>query len=158
MALVRHYECDECGCKFEKFHFEKPIQVPECPGCQALAHKQTQIPAGFSIGSTKSKAVDLAYDIVSKDMGMTDMKDRLREGDIAAVTPPAMAPAVQNFWNSGSSAAPAATMAGVISAAKVNAQTSDREGRNPMKMLQKSISASGRPNAKVICRPINRVN
>ncbi len=158
MAVVRHYECD-CGCKFEKFHFEKPIELPECPACSILTRPGAQVPAGFSIGSSKSKAMDLTQKIVEEDYGMSNMKDNLRVGDVAAMTPPAIAPAVAGFFNAGARPmVPAVTMPGVLAAAKQNAAINHAEGRNPIAMLQKSMQASGRQNAKVLCRPLNKVN
>jgi hypothetical protein len=157
MAVVRHYECDECGCKFEKFHFEKPIQIPECPGCNAIATAQKQVPAGFSIGSDKSKAMDLTQDILEKDYGVSNFKDNMRAGDVAAITPPPVAKAVEGFFNSGARPTiPGLTMSNVLANAKAGAAQSRAEGRNPVTMLQKSMKAAGRNNASVICRPINK--
>lgn len=152
MAIVRTYECGDCGTKFDKLHFDRNEPAPECPGCQALSSKQTQVPAGFSIGGNASKAGDICQDIVERDYGMSNMKDRLREGDVAAITPPSLQPHVTNFFKPN---------VNVLSAAKASAQLATREGRNPMTMVQKGAQAQsqarGGGRAQVLCRPVNRV-
>jgi hypothetical protein len=146
--------CDECGTRFDKLHFDRAEPPPPCPGCAAISARQTVVPAGFAIGSTKSKAVDLCQDIVEKEYGMSNMRDNMREGDIAVISPPPIAQAADNFWSAGAKAAPAAMMSSAVSAAKVSAQISNAEGRNPVKMVQNSIKQSGRNPAKVLCRPV----
>lgn len=150
MAIVRTYKCEDCDTTFDKLHFDRGEGPPPCPGCQAIASKQTQVPAGFSIGGNASKAGDICYDIVSKDYGMSDMNDRMREGDVAAKTPVSLAPAVTNFFR---------PTGNVLSAAKLGAQQATREGRNPMSMVQKAakVQAGGATRAQVLCRPVNRV-
>ena len=41
-------------------------------------------------GSNRSKAVDMTYKIAEEQYGMTDMKDNLREGDMAFTAPAAL--------------------------------------------------------------------
>lgn len=153
MAIVRTYKCEDCSTTFDKLHFDRSEGPPECPGCQAIAAKQTQVPAGFSIGGgTISKAGDLCQDIVERDYGMSNMRDNMREGDIAAITPPTLAPAVNNFFRPSGN---------VLQSAKMGAQLATREGRNPMTMIQQvsksQAQARGATRAQVMCRPVNRV-
>lgn len=144
MAIVRRYECGDCGTKFEKLHFDRAEPPPECPGCQALAARQ--VPAGFSIAGPASKAGDIAYDIMSKDYGYTDMKDKLREGDTAVPNLPANLQAqVANMWKPSGA---------IIAAAKTGAQAAAAEGRNPVSMIQRVAKARG--SAQVMCRPVTR--
>ena len=157
MAIVRTYKCDDCGTTFDKLHFDRADPPPPCPGCEAISAKQTQVPAGFSIGSNKSKAVDLTADILEKDYGVSNFRDNMREGDTAAITPAAIAPAVNGFFNQGARPTiPGLTMSNVLAQAKAGAAQSKAEGRNPVTMLQRSMKAQGRTNAQVICRPINK--
>ena len=145
MAIVRKYACGDCGCTFEKLHHDRSEPAPECPGCQARAAKQ--VPAGFSIAGPAGKAGDLAYDIMSKDYGYTDMKDKLREGDTAVPNlSPHLQAQVNNMWKPSGA---------IIAAAKTGAMTAAAEGRNPVSMIQRVAKTRG--SAKVICRPVNRV-
>ena len=147
MAIVKTYLCGECGTKFDKLHFDRSEPPPECPGCQAIEAKQ--VPAGFAIGgNTHSKALDLTQDIVEKDFGMTDLRDNVKEGEIAAVLPKQLTPAVNNFWKPNNQA---------FAMAKAATATMNAEGRNPMTMVQRGIKRAGRTSGQVICRPVNSV-
>lgn len=99
MPIVLDYLCTDCGTKIENyFKMSRDEPDPECPGCKAIAQK---MPPLVSIGTMKGKAVDIAQNEVER-MGFTNMKDNLREGDIAAPSlPPPMQSAVKNFWNGG---------------------------------------------------------
>lgn len=134
MAIMRRYECGDCGCKFEKLHFDRNEPTPECPGCQALAAKQ--LPSGFSIGGgTHSKAIDITQSIVEKDFGMTDMRDNIKEGETAAMPVRAdLRPAVDNMWRPSGD---------IIAAAKAGAAAAAAEGRNPVAMMHKVGKAHG---------------
>ena len=134
MPIVRRYECGDCGCKFDKLHFDRAEPPPECPGCQALASKQTQVPAGFSIKGNTSKAVDIAQDILEKDYGLTNFKDNMREGDIAAITPPNLDKPIRDMWKPSGD---------IIAAAKAGAKMAAAEGRNPLGMMQRVSKSHG---------------
>ena len=90
--------------------------------------------------------MDLTYDIASKDYGLTDMKDNQREGDLAVITPPRLAPAVDGFFKATGEA---------IAAARIGAQAAKAEGSNPLTLIQKV--AKNRGSARVLCNPIARV-
>jgi len=146
MAIVRTYCCDLCGAKFDKLHFDRSEPPPPCPGCEALQARQ--VPAGFAITGSKSKAVDITQNIVEKDYGLTDMRDNLREGDIAAPRLPThLQPAVDKFFSASG---------GLIAAAKQGAAEARSMGRNPLTMLQSAEKASGMPS-RVLVNPVNRV-
>lgn len=139
-AIVRTYVCDDCGTKFDKFHASRDEPPPECPGCQALASKQ--VPAVFHMNErtprrgygNASKAGNIAQDILEKDYGMSDIKDRQREGDLSIVTPPHLRPAVDSFFSASGP---------IIAAAKQGAQAASREGSNPMTIVQKAAKKRG---------------
>jgi len=127
MAIVRTYECGDCGGKFDKFHASRDEPPPECPICQALSARK--IPSTFAVGGgTASQAVDITQDVMEKDYGMSDFKDKVHEGEIAIKTPPHLVPAVQNMWKPSGD---------IIAAAKVGAQAAAAEGRNPVTMMQR---------------------
>ena len=71
------------------------------PDVQGLLAART--PHTINIGgSVQSKAVDATYKIVEQDFGFTNMKDNMREGDIAAPSlPPALQKVANNFWSGG---------------------------------------------------------
>lgn len=143
MAVVRTYLCDDCGTQFDKLHFDIADPAPECPGCQALAAKQ--IPAGFSINGNASKAGDIAQDILEKDYGMSDIRDRQREGDLAAITPPHLQAAVRNMWKPDGA---------IIAAAKAGAQAARAEGSNPLMLTQRVLKerGTGKPQISVVAK------
>lgn len=140
MAIVRTYLCGDCGTKFDKLHFDRSEPPPECPGCQALAAKQVQVPAGFAIKGNTSKAVDITQSIMEKDLGYSDFKDSVREGETAVKTPRHLEAAVSNMWKPSGD---------IIAAAKAGAQAAAREGRSPLTMMQKVSKAHGGPAHRV---------
>jgi hypothetical protein len=158
MALVRTYECPDCGARFDKLHFSRDEPPPDCPGCVAKAavpppaaadasapkQRPRHVPGGFSIGGNASKAGDIAQDILEKDYGMTDIRDRQREGDISFVTPPNLKAAVDNVWS---------PPGGVLAAAKAAAAASAADGSNPLSIVQRANKARG--TSKV---PFSKVN
>lgn len=145
MAIVRTYECGDCGVRFDKLHFDRNEPAPECPGCEARA--SSPVPAGFSIGNSKmSQAADITQDIMEKDLGFTDMRDRLREGDIAAPRlPPNLQKAADNMWNAPQ---------GIIQSARAGAAAAAKDKRNPISMIQGKRRKEG-PGPAVACSPVN---
>ena len=77
---------------------------------------------------------------------MTNMRDNMREGDQAVITPPHLSPHVDGFFKASGAA---------IAAAKVGAQAAKAEGSNPLTLIQKV--AKNRGSARVLCNPVNRV-
>lgn len=152
MAVVRTYCCNDCGTQFDKLHFDRSEPAPECPVCSRAPQgdaprvRPTRIPAGFAIKSDRSRAVDITQDIMEKDLGMSNFKDNLREGDTAVITPPALQPAIQGFFK---------PTGDIMAAAKMGAQAAKSENRNPVTMIQRSAKSRG--SARVICNPVNSV-
>lgn len=128
------YECGDCGARFEHLKMSRDEPDPECPGCAALARK---MPPLVSIGTNKGRAVDIAQAEV-ESMGFTNMKDNLREGDVAApnLSPPMQA-AVKNFWGGG--AVPA--LGGKNMLAVGRAALAEGGGANPLTQLQRRKKA-----------------
>ena len=128
MPIIRKYQCGDCGAEFEHFHANREEPAPECPGCKALESRK--VPTSFTIGGgNAAKAGDIAQDILEKDFGMSNIRDRQREGDIATITPPHLRPAVENMWKAGGD---------VIAAAKLGAAAAASEGSNPLSLMQKA--------------------
>lgn len=158
MAVVRTYECPDCTARlgkpftFDKLHFDTSEPAPDCPGCVAFdatpaepRQRPRRIPAGFSINGNASKAGDIAQNILETDYGMSDIKDRQREGDISAVTPPHLRAAIDGMWKPSGD---------VMAAAKVGAQAAKSEGVNPLTMTQRVAKdrGTGRPHVQVVAR------
>lgn len=145
-AIVRTYECPECTerlgapFRFDKFHMSRDEPPPECPGCQALAAKQ--VPAVFHMNErqsrkgygTVSKAAEITQDIMEKDLGMTNFRDNMREGDQAVITPPHLQKQVDGFFSQSGP---------IIAAAKDGAMAAAREGTNPLSLMQKAAKSRG---------------
>ena len=146
MAIVRTYLCDECGERFDKLHFDRAEPPPECPICLAL--RARQVPSGFVIAKSEvSKAVDITQDIMEKDLGFTNFKDNLREGDTAAPNlPPNLQQHANNFWK---------PEGGIIQAARQGAAMAEAEGSNPLRIVQRSGKSRGSTH-KVPAIPIAR--
>jgi DNA-directed RNA polymerase subunit RPC12/RpoP len=102
MAIYRTYHCSDCDRDFEIFHMSRDEPPPdECPYCTAEPEAPyLPLPRGGKmIGSNISKAVDLTFKHVEESgqrafeasgnpaAKVTNMKDNLREGDVAAVVP-----------------------------------------------------------------------
>ena len=86
--VIRHYLCSDCGARFKVTHGSRDEPIPECPGCSGAS---SQLPAAPHIANANlNKAVDMAWDMMQKDYGFTDMKDNLKPGDIAAKGPSPM--------------------------------------------------------------------
>lgn len=81
--IRRTYACDECEyewtvtCNYE----DAP---PDCPFCEHASRREFK---PIAIGTTKGKAVDYAQKMAEETMGLTDIRDNQRIGDIAAVGP-----------------------------------------------------------------------
>ena len=131
MPVVFDYICDDCGTEIRNhLKMSRDEPDPECPGCAALARK---LPPLVAIGTNKGRAVDIAQAEV-ESMGFTNMKDNLREGDVAApALSPGMQKAVDGFWTGGN-----AILGGNPRAiAKNAAAQASAEGSNPLTLLQK---------------------
>jgi putative FmdB family regulatory protein len=129
MPIMFDYMCDECGARFEHLKMNRADPDPECPACAVIAQR---LPPNVNIGTKKSVAMDVAQNEVER-MGFTNMKDNLREGDVAAPSlPPALRRAVDGFWNGGG------VFAGkdALAVASGGAQQARAEGLNPLTLLQ----------------------
>ena len=123
---------------------EQDAPEPSCPTC---SHQQAAAPdriAAPSIVTTKGRAVDIAYDIVSTDYGLTNLRDGAREGDTAVILPPAPKPGTvdrpQLMWggaapNPSSLGAQLGGTQAILAGARGAAAAANVEGRNPLRML-----------------------
>jgi hypothetical protein len=125
------------------------------------------IPTTFAINGAKAKAVDYAYRMAEEDFGLTNMKDNLREGDVAAMAPsrpqtaeaealvremteaipelsPEQAEASKHFWQTGEMTPSAAPDPGevikqqYVDMAKMNAAQTRDDGLDPVGLLHKA--------------------
>lgn len=89
MARFVRASCDECGHAWAGWYESKRSHV-KCPKCTGANNFQpvsdpNEPKENWNVnigGTNRSKGVDLAWNEMQK-MGYTDMKDNLREGDIA---------------------------------------------------------------------------
>ena len=101
MPVTRTYACPECDHQFSFLHLTRDEPPPDyCPGCGSyMGDEPLVMPPLVSIGTHKGKAVDLTYRQLERSgeiraeitgdpsMKITNLKDNLREGDVAAVAP-----------------------------------------------------------------------
>lgn len=101
----RMYRCPDCGHEWKHWHISKTEPAPPCElGCDesAIVDDEAEARRGHMAdilasqqapargGSNRAKAVDMAYNMAEEQYGMTDMKDNLREGDMAFTKPAAV--------------------------------------------------------------------
>lgn len=135
--IVREYRCTSCGHRFERFHMERSEPTPECPLCSDIP---VLAPSVAAFRTNKGRAMDITQKIAEEDFGLTDMKDRVYEGEIAAkmpiVTPEQKAAADKVFKPQ--------TPGMLMQIAKVGAQRAKAEGRDPLKLLHNALH-DGKP-------------
>lgn len=143
---IRVYRCPDCGWKW-KCESKLGFVEPDCPQCGFHPDPLPDRVAAPAIIGTKARAVDQAYDIVSSDYGLTNLRDGAREGDTAVILPPTppqniIAPnnVVQQaggfMWgNASNGQVPQIPVASVLAQAKTVAKLNDAQGVNPMQRL-----------------------
>lgn len=134
MPVTRTYRCTDCGAQFTHFHMGRDEPYPACPHCPPVAAPAPAeakpvewVPQGFAITTNKAKAIDYTQHMAETQFGLSNLKDNLRAGDIAAPSAPgpssqeqaavkemmrqaheqAHAPAeipLQSFWNQAGAA------------------------------------------------------
>jgi DNA-directed RNA polymerase subunit RPC12/RpoP len=85
MPVIRTYECLDCKEQFEVMHASGNEPDANCPYCVIPMEWR---PKGFAIKTNASRAMDETQRILEQDYGVTNINDRQREGDIAAVSEP----------------------------------------------------------------------
>ncbi len=156
--LQRRYQCLDCGHRWARtFNVDSPIDDPACPRCNNTPAPTPERVAAPAIATTKSKAIDLAWDIAQSDHQLTNMRDDTHEGETAFIAPPsAPAPTPTNIqrpgfmWGGASSGA--VTLPDppqLVSQSRGAAMLARAEGRGPMELLHKA-----RPKLQAI--PLNK--
>lgn len=96
MAYFFRTFCCEDGHQFELMMKAEEVPPEQCPVCDAMTDPNP-VPGGFNIGTQAGKAGDLAYRQMEKtsagraelagepSLKITNMKDNLREGEVAAM-------------------------------------------------------------------------
>lgn len=102
MPVTRTLRCPDCSMTFpwlflERDESDSPAHCPRCGNY--MGDDPQQLPGGFSIGTQKGRSVDAVYrDIEASSaaraemagdasLKVTNMRDNLREGDVAAMPP-----------------------------------------------------------------------
>ena len=80
--IYRTYQCDDCDTVFEVSLDTGDAPDPDCPTCSKVLQ---WTPKSFAITGVKSKAIDLAQDVLENDYGLSNFKDNNREGDVGIV-------------------------------------------------------------------------
>lgn len=122
MPVMRTYGCPECEQQFSFLHMNRDEPAPEhCPKCGSYMGDEPQpIPTSFNIGTWKGKTVDKTYRQIEEaseiraelsgdpNQKITNLKDNLREGDVAAIAPSTSSQYKEavgsdfNHWSGGS--------------------------------------------------------
>lgn len=90
----RTYQCDDCGYRIECRVVTGDEAAPDCPKCETITRKEITSP--HIQNGALVKAVGIAEDMMRNDYGMTNMRDNLRPGDVAAMAPAPMQTAERN--------------------------------------------------------------
>lgn len=169
MPVTRSYRCTDCGTQFTHFHLGRDEPYPECPACpKAETPKPAEwVPQGFAITTNRSRAIDYTQQMAETQFGLTNIKDNLRAGDVAAPSAPQMttsereqitqimkeaheqahAPAaptppeipLQNFW----AQAGAAPLDGQAAAAAPGAAEARASGLDAVSLVEKARAGGG---------------
>lgn len=109
MPVIRTYQCPDCSETFDFFHRTASEPPPaHCEVCKApMFDVAPELPKVNIGGSNLSKSVDQTYAAAEASLGVTDMKDSLRDGEPAAKVPVNTVTRVaaqmgHNFWGGGS--------------------------------------------------------
>lgn len=85
-VMRKTWICDECGKQFRTWADEEPV----CPNCAVASEIRKQVALAVSaipapaIMGDRTKIQDHVTREIMSDMGMTNMRDNQRAGDIAA--------------------------------------------------------------------------
>ena len=82
--IIRTYSCADCEAVFEVTCDSGDDPDPPCPNCEKVLN---WVPTRFATTGVKSKAVDLAQQVLEQDFGLTNYKDNNREGDVGYIAP-----------------------------------------------------------------------
>lgn len=100
--IVRTFECEACSRRFDVYQERDELPPDACPFCPASEESTITgpIPSTTAIGERRiSKSVDATYRAAEEGsqiraeafddpaMKITNMKDNLRQGEVAAITP-----------------------------------------------------------------------
>ena len=86
--IRRTWECDVCEHRWFTVHNDGEAYdyEPECPMCASLeASQQMPLPA---VKTDVSRAVEFAVGMAERKLGVTNLNDNLKPGDVAAKLPP----------------------------------------------------------------------
>jgi len=158
----RTYKCDACVLEWTEY-VDRDAALPDCPKCEALAYRKIGLPG---VLTNKSRAVDFAQ-ATAESMGLTDINDHQRAGDVAYKAPaplhtgarealmremaeagaPVLSPDQQvladSFFSGATTAAPGSAehaMQLMGQQARANAAVAAKEGVDPVALLHKDRS------------------
>ena len=89
MDSVFSFRCRHCAAKLRLRNYLPGDEIPACPQCgeepiEMVNKLDLAGPPPAHIGSPKARAEEETYKAMETQYGITDMRDNLREGDIAA--------------------------------------------------------------------------
>lgn len=162
MAKSRHYKCKSCAHTWwQVYEYGASENQVFCPECDV--HHGRMAPVNVKVDATGKvgKAAGVMYDMLEKDYGMTDLKDNLRQGDVAAkVSNPVSAELGKmggNMFSGGALPSNPAAPGGMstealMAGAKAYTAQSNREGRNPMNMFHAAAKKGLVPDTLAIAK------
>jgi hypothetical protein len=165
--VIRTYRCG-CGTEFDYWHDRSDEPPPGCPGCDGPT---SYVPGRISIKTNRSRALDAAQQVAEQRFGLTNMRDNLREGDVAAppLTPPQremaevaqlmgeqanadkpltpnQAKMVEGFWGGGAPSGAPYRLPGkgtLLQQARAATAAAKAEDKNPISLLQRAVKSGG---------------
>lgn len=166
MPVIRTYRCTSCTSEFDYWH-DSPDE--EAPGCFQCDGPTSYVPGRIAIKTHRSRAIDAAQTIAEQRYGLTDMKDNLREGEIAApqmtadqrkmaeaseimsraadsdqALTPAQHKMVEGFWGGGGPQGAPYKLPGrgaLLAQARGATAQANAGGHNPIRMLQTGVKS-----------------
>lgn len=167
------YRCSRCGHEYNRVTTKLDRKDPPCPKMEcrvarALEEKELadfnmarmleeQRPPGQLVQSNAIKAIDATAAMVMKDYGLTDLRDNIKPGEIAAPKlPPAQQRAADSFFSGaevakqaggarlqarvkslGAQAIAGAFRSGAVNPARINAAAGIQPGTPPLRLVRK---------------------
>lgn len=159
MAKCKYLKCKKCQHTWwERWEAGASARDVSCPECGQEKGRYSEPNVSMDgVAGKHSKALDITQSMLEKDYGMTNMKDNLRAGDVAAKIDNPVAAATQNMGGMFSGAPGAAAPGGIpaetlLAGAKAYTQQSNKEGRNPMNMFHSAAKKGYVPDTLAIAK------
>lgn len=156
--VLRSYCCPSCGHKWSVIARKDSFKGAPCTKCTAQADRYHPVIPKSNF--TASQAVDATYKMVERDYGYTNMKDNMREGDVAFAPSNPVAQTLEKqggFFGGGRPTQVAAAQGSMMQmAANARAQRQAEGTKNAFANFQQAVKSDMSPIDRTRMNPIAR--